>query len=110
MSRFFSAALCALFVFSITSANAMAYNAAAGKAVYDVSCASCHASGIMGSPKTGDKPTWAPRIAQGMTLLVSHSVNGYTGKKGMMPAKGGNTKLTAAQVGDAVAYMVSKSK
>jgi len=27
-----------------------------------------------------------------------------------MPAKGGNTKLTDAQVGNAVAYMVGQSK
>ncbi|ABL66452.1 c-type cytochrome [Chlorobium phaeobacteroides] len=112
MSRFLSAALCALFVmsFSLSDANAVTYNAAAGKAVYDASCASCHKDGIMGAPKTGNKPAWVSRIAQGMDLMVSHSVKGYQGKKGFMPAKGGNTKLTDAQVGNAVAYMVGLSK
>lgn len=112
MSRFVSAAVCALLVmsFSLTDAHAATYNAAAGKAVYTASCAGCHGAGIMGAPKTGDKAAWAPRIAQGMDVLVNKSVTGYQGKKGAMPAKGGNAKLTNAQVGNAVAYMVSLSK
>jgi len=108
MSRFVSAALvgAALFV----SGNAFAYDAAAGKATYDASCATCHKTGMMGAPKVGDKAAWAPRIAQGMNTLVSKSIKGYKGTKGMMPAKGGNAKLTDAQVGNAVAYMVGQSK
>ncbi len=109
MSRIFTGALCALFVCSV-SGNAMAYNAAAGKIVYDKYCVSCHGAGIMGAPKVGDKANWAPRIAQGMPTLVSKSIAGYQGKKGMMPAKGGNASLTAAQVGDAVQHMVNSSK
>ena len=107
MSRFVSAAFCALFMiaFSMTDANA-----ATGKAVYDANCSACHKDGIMGAPKTGNKPAWAPRIAQGMTVLVNKSIAGYQGKKGMMPAKGGNTKLTNAEVKLAVEYMVSVSK
>ena len=64
----------------------------------------------MGAPKLGDKAAWAPRIAQGQPMLVSKSTKGFTGKKGMMPAKGGNAKLTDAQVGNAVAYIVQQSK
>jgi cytochrome c5 len=110
MSRLVSAAvLCAVVVFS-GNAFAATYNAAAGKAVYDANCATCHKDGIMGAPKTGDKAGWAPRIAQGMDVLVSKSNKGYQGKKGMMPAKGGNAKLTDVQVGNAVAYMVGQSK
>ena len=111
MSRFVSAALCTLFVFSVGSAEAKAaYNAAAGKVVYDANCAACHKTGIMGAPKTGDKPAWAPRIAQGEALLVSHSIKGFKGNKGMMAPKGGNAKLTDLQVGNATAYMVQQSK
>jgi cytochrome c5 len=109
MSRIVSGAICALFICSI-SGNAFAYNAAAGKATYDASCATCHKTGMMGAPKTGDKVAWKPRIAQGMDVLVSKSIKGYKGSKGMMPAKGGNVKLTNSQVGDAVAYMVGQSK
>ncbi len=111
MSRFLSAAFCALFVFSMNSAAAnAAYNASAGKATYDTSCVTCHKTGIMGAPKTGDKAEWAPRIVQGEALLVSKSIKGFTGKKGMMAAKGGNPKLTDAEVGNAVAYLVQQSK
>lgn len=111
MSRFVSAAFCALFVFSMNTASASAaYDANAGKATYDVSCQACHKNGVMGAPKTGDKAAWAPRIAQGMDKLVSNSVKGFKGAKGMMPPKGGNPKLTDAQVGNAVAYLVQQSK
>ncbi len=91
--------------FSLTDANA-----ATGKAIYDANCAACHEAGIMGAPKTGNKPAWAPRIAQGMNVLVDKSIKGYQGKKGMMPAKGGNPKLTNADVKASVEYMVGLSK
>ena len=107
MSRFVSAAFCALFMMSFSLTDV---SAATGKAVYDANCTACHKDGIMGAPKTGNKPAWAPRIAQGMTVLVDKSIKGYQGKKGMMPAKGGNTKLSNADVKLAVEYMVSLSK
>ena len=112
MSRFVSAAFCALVVvFSMSSTDAKAaYNAAAGKAVYDASCASCHKTGLMTAPKLGDKAAWAPRIKQGMAVLVSHSDKGFKGKTGVMMPKGGNAKLTTAEIGNAVEYMVSQSK
>ena len=96
----------------MTSADfkAAGYNATAGKVIYESNCTSCHKSGIMGAPKAGDKAAWAPRIAQGTDILVSHVLKGYQGKKGMMMPKGGNPKLTSAQVGNAVAYMVQLSK
>jgi len=108
MSRFVSAALVGAAL--LISGNAFAYDAAAGKATYDASCAMCHKTGMMGAPKIGDKADWKPRIAQGMNTMVSKSIKGYKGPKGMMPAKGGNPKLTDAQVGNAVAYMVENSK
>lgn len=86
------------------------YDAAAGQAIYNASCATCHKTGMMGAPKVGDKAAWAPHIKKGMDAMVANSIKGYKGAKGMMPAKGGNTKLTNTQVGNAVAYMVSRSK
>lgn len=84
--------------------------AADGKATYDSACAACHAAGVAGAPKLGDKATWKDRIAQGNATLYDHAIKGYQGKKGFMPAKGGNAALADAAVKAAVDYMVSKSK
>jgi len=109
MLRFISTAVLLTVFFSSDIANA-AYDPAAGKAIYNVSCSSCHKNSIMGAPKIGDKAAWAPRIAQGVGMLVSKSIKGFKGSKGMMPPKGGNPKLTDAQVGNAVSYIVQQSK
>ncbi|MCX6179906.1 MAG: c-type cytochrome [Chlorobiales bacterium] len=111
MNRFFSAALCALFVISMSSVDAKAASdAKAGKAIYDTNCAACHKDGVMNAPKLGDKAAWAPRIKQGAAVMTKKSITGFTGKVGMMMAKGGHPNLTDAQVGDAVAYMINQSK
>ena len=81
-----------------------------GEATYNASCAACHAAGVAGAPKLGDKADWGPRIAQGMDTLHTHALKGFQGKKGVMPAKGGNASLADADVKAAVDYMVSKGK
>jgi cytochrome c5 len=97
--------------FAITSADASAaYDAAAGKTLFDTSCKACHLTGLLGAPKLGDKKAWAPRIAQGVDVLVSHADKGFQGKVGMMPAKGGNAKLTTDEIGNAVTYIVEQGK
>ena len=40
-----------------------------GKAVYEKSCALCHAAGIAGAPKFGNAADWAPRRARGAEAL-----------------------------------------
>lgn len=80
--------------------------AADGKAVYDKVCFACHAQGLAGAPKFGDKAAWAPRIKQGMDVLVQSVTNG----KGAMPPKAGNPSLTDAELRAGVQYMVSQSK
>jgi len=80
--------------------------AADGKAVYDKVCHVCHAAGVAGAPKLGDKAAWAPRIQQGMTTLVQSVTNG----KGAMPPKAGMTSLTDAELRAGVEFMVSQSK
>jgi cytochrome c5 len=77
-----------------------------GKAVYDQTCHVCHATGLAGSPKFGDKAAWAPRIATGMDKLYNAALHGLNA----MPPKGGNTALTDVQVKAAVDYMVSAAK
>jgi cytochrome c5 len=77
-----------------------------GKAVYDKVCFACHAQGLAGAPKLGDKALWAPRIKQGMDTLVQSVTQG----KGAMPPKAGNPSLTDAELRAGVEYMVSQSK
>lgn len=81
-----------------------------GKAVYDANCAACHATGVAGAPKFGDKAAWKDRIAKGNAALQASAIKGFQGKTGFMPAKGGNASLSDADVKAAVDYMVAKSK
>jgi cytochrome c5 len=80
--------------------------AANGKAVHDATCAVCHAAGVAGAPKTGDKAAWAPRLKQGTGALYESALKG----KGAMPPKGGNTSLPDADVKAAVDFMVGQAK
>jgi len=79
--------------------------AADGKATYDKACMACHAAGVAGAPKFGNKADWGPRVAQGNETLYTHALKGFQGKKGVMPAKGGNASLSDADVKAAVDYM-----
>lgn len=81
-----------------------------GQSVYEGKCQACHATGAAGAPKFGDKTNWAPRIAQGMDILVKHALEGFKGSVGYMPPKGGFTALTDDEVKAAVAYMVSQNQ
>ena len=81
-----------------------------GKATYETVCSVCHGAGIAGAPKVGDKAAWAPRIAQGLETLDKHALEGFQGKSGMMPAKGGRVDLSDELVKATVAHMVSQSR
>lgn len=84
--------------------------AQSGKDVYGSACFACHGTGAAGAPKLGDKAAWSARIAQGMSVLADHAINGFTGSKGVMPAKGGNPALSDDAVKSAIEYMVAESK
>jgi cytochrome c5 len=73
-------------------------------------CVACHGTGLAGAPKYGDKGAWAPRIAQGMPTLYKHAIEGFQGKAGFMPAKGGRADYSEKSVTNAVDHMVAGSK
>ena len=50
--------------------------------IYDQTCRACHTNPTSGAPLAGDTKAWAPRVAQGMDVLMQHAINGY---KGMPP-------------------------
>lgn len=77
-----------------------------GLATYTKSCAVCHATGVAGAPKLGDKAAWAPRISTGADALVASVTNG----KGVMPPKGTCMDCSGADLKAAVDYIVSQSK
>lgn len=81
-----------------------------GKTIFGNLCHSCHETGVAGAPKVGDKAEWGPRIAQGVDTLVKHAIDGFTGKTGTMPPKGGNPALNEEQVKATVEWMIDQSK
>lgn len=78
-----------------------------GNDLFESVCKTCHGPGLVGAPKAGDKAAWGPRIAAGKPTLYQHAINGYTGKTGMMPAKGGRADLPDDLIKQGVDYMLS---
>jgi cytochrome c5 len=77
-----------------------------GKDVYEKVCVVCHAAGVAGAPKLGDKAAWAPRIKTGTDALYASVLKG----KGAMPPKGGQVQIPDADVKAAVDFMVTAAK
>lgn len=75
-------------------------------ALYNQACVACHAAGVAGAPKFGDKAQWAPRIAQGIDALTASAIKG----KGAMPPKGGAANASDADIKAVVTYMVNAAK
>ena len=80
-----------------------------GDQVFQQACNACHGPGLAGAPKYGDKGQWSARIAQGMPTLYKHALEGFQGKAGFMPPRGGAT-VSDKSVTNAVDYMVAGSK
>ena len=83
-----------------------AAGAAQGKGLYESTCAACHASGVAGAPKAGDKAAWAPRLKTGKDALYASTLKG----KGAMPPKGGNMSLSDADIKAAVDYLIGLAR
>jgi cytochrome c5 len=85
---------------------AAAGGARSGEQVFNAYCHVCHAAGLMGAPKVGDKASWAPHIAKGKSTLYSHAMSGFNA----MPVKGTCADCTEAEIKAAVDYMTGKSE
>ena len=77
-----------------------------GQHRYEETCHICHGSGLAGAPKFKDKADWAPRIADGMDLLVKRAIEGYKA----MPPKGSCSTCSDEEIKKAVEYMVSNAQ
>ena len=82
-----------------------AVDSGAGEALYKQACFACHAAGVAGAPKFGDKAAWAPRIQTGLDALTTSAIKG----KNAMPPKGGSA-ASDADIHSAVVYMVNAAK
>jgi cytochrome c5 len=79
--------------------------ASAVPALYGQICGACHAAGVAGAPKLGDKTAWAPRLALGVDGLTASAIKG----KNAMPPRGGS-QGSDADIKATVAYMVNAVK
>ncbi len=77
-----------------------------GKKVYNKVCIACHMTGVAGAPALKDKTRWEEIAAKGMKQLHHDAINGFTGKHGVMPARGSCTDCSDQDLYDAVAYML----
>ncbi|MCJ7838019.1 MAG: c-type cytochrome, partial [Burkholderiales bacterium] len=96
---------CGLVLAALLVTSAQAQELPNAKAVYDATCAPCHATGAAGAPRTGDTAAWSARFDKGISELYASAIKG----KGAMPPKGGNSSLTDAQVMAAVNYITGLS-
>ncbi len=98
----------ALVVLSIPVAplipNAHSAERSGERIVFEV-CAACHKQASSGAPLIGDKNAWAKRREQGLSSLTQHALQGIRN----MPAHGGSTKLSGAELERAITYMVNQS-
>ncbi|MFA5631394.1 MAG: cytochrome c5 family protein [Porticoccaceae bacterium] len=74
--------------------------------IYNKACVTCHAVGVAGAPKIGVAADWEPRIAQGMDVLYTHSLEGLRG----MPPRGLCMDCTDDEIKSTVDYMVKSSQ
>ncbi|MDF0606558.1 c-type cytochrome [Neisseriaceae bacterium TC5R-5] len=86
-------------------AAAVADPAVVGKKIYESLCITCHAAGVAGAPKFGDKAAWAIRLKPGLDEVIKIATKGLNA----MPPKGGYTG-SDAEFRAAVEYMVNNSK
>lgn len=83
-------------------------DASAPPALYTQTCQVCHATGVAGAPKVGDKAAWTARLAEAKDIdgVTAIAIKG----KGAMPPKGGAMSASDADIKAVVTFMVNASK
>jgi cytochrome c5 len=77
-----------------------------GEQVYRKSCALCHDTGVMQTPKLGDKTAWAPLVAKGEAALLATVKTG----KGAMPPKAACVQCSDDDFRAAIGFMVNAAR
>lgn len=75
-----------------------------GEQIVAERCQDCHGTGKNGAPKIGDVEAWKPRLAGGVDRVVGSAINGHNA----MPARGGMSNLSDAEMRSAVEAMLGK--
>jgi len=71
-------------------------------------CRNCHLLGVAGAPAISNTEAWQPRAAKGRDALYRSALNGIRQGDGWsMPPRGGEDRLSDAQVRRAVDYMLA---
>lgn len=78
----------------------------AGKKRYDTNCQMCHATGLAGAPKFGDKAAWAPRIKKGVPTLLNTVIKGLNA----MPPRGACPTCSDEELKMTIQYMIDQAK
>jgi len=80
-------------------------DAGPGATIYQKACAACHATGVAGAPKLGEKAAWEPRVALGIDTLLNTAING----KGAMPPRGTCADCSDDDLKAVIEYMLTES-
>ncbi|MGF1510281.1 MAG: Sec-dependent nitrous-oxide reductase [Myxococcota bacterium] len=81
-----------------------------GQRVYRRVCFACHDNGVGGAPVLGNKELWAPRAKKGWDALMTSVEEGYRGKVGYMPARGGCGDCTDEELEAALRYILEQGR
>lgn len=77
-----------------------------GEQIVQQTCSGCHATGVGGAPKIGDRAAWSKRVSRGVDKVTASAIHGH----GKMPARGGMADLTDPEMKSAVLYMFTASQ
>jgi mono/diheme cytochrome c family protein len=81
-------------------------NAAAGQIVFNGTCVGCHGSN--GAGAIPGVPNLRQRLGKSDQTLINNIISGIQTGAMAMPARGGNSNLTNADIANVVAYMKQK--
>lgn len=73
-----------------------------GADVYNQACVACHGSGVLGAPKLQNAADWAPRMEQGMDVVLQNAINGINA----MPPKGTCGNCSDDEIKAAIEHMI----
>lgn len=74
-----------------------------GKGVYDKFCFACHEQGVQEAPLVASE-AWAPRVEQGMDVLLRHTKDGFNET---MPPMGTCVQCTDSELEAAINYLIT---